>query len=187
VIWASSSPAYPDANGTRLSAVVLGRAWASALVSPYDGWNIAGDRTYAPPEFLYRDVPSDFKRRRYGCDMYQLGSLAVFFFARTHINALINKYLALEHRHVVWGGTYEEALPYILQAFARAIEEFAVHVPQLVRGQIVDMIKQLCDPDPIKRGHPLNRLNGGRQHSLERYISLLDFLAFKAAIAVTYR
>ena len=49
----------------------LGRAWSRDFKSPYDGWSITGDRTYAPPELYYNAVPSDEATRRFGCDLYQ--------------------------------------------------------------------------------------------------------------------
>jgi serine/threonine protein kinase len=39
--------------------------------------SIPGDETYAPPELLYNFVPSDWAVRRYGCDLYLVGSLMV--------------------------------------------------------------------------------------------------------------
>jgi eukaryotic-like serine/threonine-protein kinase len=109
----------------------------------------------------------------------------VFFFTRTHVNAMLLKYLAIEHRYNTWGGSYADVLPYVLEAFAMVIREFSLQVPELVRSQIVEMVTQLCDPDPNRRGHPLTRHNNSSHHSLERYISLLNLLEHRAATSVT--
>jgi eukaryotic-like serine/threonine-protein kinase len=169
---------FPNERGAKVGD--LGRSWSNDLSSPYDELRIAGDKTYAPPEFLYREIPSTTYRRRFGCDLYHLGSLAVFFFLRVHMNALLKEHLSPEHRFDKWGGTYADVLPYVQEAFANSMQEFSAKVPELVRGRLTEMVKQLCEPDPSKRGDPINRHSDQTQHSLERYVSLLDFLAFKA-------
>ena len=156
----------------------LGRAWSRDLKSPHDDYKIAGDKTYAPLEFLYRHVPRDVGERRFRCDIYHLGSLAVFLFTRTHMNALIIKHLSPEYRHNRWGGTDTEVLPYVLAAFSKAISEFEAAVPEYLKPKLIETVKQLCEPDPRRRGHPLNTQAGGFQHSLERYLSTFDYLAY---------
>jgi serine/threonine protein kinase len=84
----------------------LGRAWDRNAPAVHDAFDVAGDQTYAPPELLYGDVPSDQRARRFGCDMYHLGSLIVFLFTRTHINALIIENLSADYRPIMWSGTY---------------------------------------------------------------------------------
>lgn len=165
----------------------LGRAWSKDLASPYDSIAIAGDRHYAPPEFLYREVPNDERQRRFGCDLYLLGSLIVFFFLRTHMNALLISHLAPEHRFDQWGGTYDEAMPYLLDAFAKALRDFSAQVPEVLQADLTILVQQLCDPDPLTRGHPLSRQWGGSQHSLDRYISTLDLLRYKAETNIFHR
>lgn len=43
-------------------------------------------------------------------------------------------------------------------------------------------IRELCHPDPARRGHPRN-LSGFNPLGLERYISLYDRLVMKAGLA----
>jgi serine/threonine protein kinase len=77
----------------------LGRAWAKGMPAPHDEVKpCAGDRNYAPPELLYKQVSPDERVRRFGCDMYHLGSLATFIFTRVHMNALLFHHLAPAHR-----------------------------------------------------------------------------------------
>jgi serine/threonine protein kinase len=52
----------------------LGRASQVGQNPPHEASPVAGDRTYAPPELLYGDIPSDWRSRRFGCDAYLLGS-----------------------------------------------------------------------------------------------------------------
>ncbi len=58
----------------------LGCADQAGSQSPRGEQRVPGDRTYAPPELLYGHVPSDWKQRRQACDLYHLGSLALFLF-----------------------------------------------------------------------------------------------------------
>jgi serine/threonine protein kinase len=156
----------------------LGRAWAKSMPSPHDDLVVPGDTGYAPIESLYNGVSPDVSSRRYGCDLYHLGSLIVFMFARTNMNALFQKHLAGAHSAPKWGGTFADVLPYLQAAFGKALEEFEGQVPECIRSDLVTMVKQLCEPDPTRRGHPQNQQYGyGTRHSLERYISKLDLLA----------
>jgi eukaryotic-like serine/threonine-protein kinase len=160
----------------------LGRAWAKAFPAPHDSYDIAGDPGYAPPELLYRDVPVDSRRRRFGCDLYHFGSLIVFVFARAHMNSLIVKYLGLPHRPRTWGGTFEDVLPYLKAAFGAALAELDQLFPAELKNDLGEMVKQLCEPNPTERGHPLNRQINQNQFSLERYISKLNLLASRAEL-----
>jgi eukaryotic-like serine/threonine-protein kinase len=156
----------------------LGRAWSRELRAPHDDFLIAGDPGYAPPEFHLGSVPTDVEKRRFGCDLYLLGSLIVFFFTRVNMTALLFKQLTRGNRAPQWTGDYDSYLPYLQAAFADALQEFGEHVHGSFRGSLMEMVKQLCDPDPDRRGHPLNR--GSSRFSLERYISKLNLLAFRA-------
>jgi serine/threonine protein kinase len=59
----------------------FGRASRKGSQIWIDKLNVAGDRTYAPPELLYSWLHSDFTIRRMGTDLYLLGSLAAFMFS----------------------------------------------------------------------------------------------------------
>jgi len=156
----------------------LGRAWDRNIPGPHDALKIAGDLTYAPLELMYGEVSTDHRMRRFGCDLYHLGSLIIFLFARVHANTLVMDNLSAEHRPFNWGGTYSEALPYTQAAFEIALQKFAEHVPGFLRAELRRVVGELCNPDPSRRGHPENR--GARQFSLQRYISQFDRLSHHA-------
>jgi serine/threonine protein kinase len=171
---------FPDGAGSKIGD--FGKAWAQDFIAPHDNDDVAGDHGYAPPELLYGHVASDVQQRRYGCDAYHMGSFAVFLFTRSSMNALIIRRLALEHGPSIWGGTYREVLPYLQLAFAGALEDFAGHVNEPVKVDLVEVVSQLCEPDPTRRGHPLNRQGYSSQFSLDRYISKFDLLAHRAEL-----
>jgi len=49
-------------------------------------------------------------------------------------------------------------------------------------GDIMEMVQQLCDPDPNKRGDPKWKHSLVPRYDLQRYISRLDLLCRKAEV-----
>jgi len=158
----------------------LGRATAKFRMSPHEGSEVAGDLSYAPPELLYHAVDPDWNKRRLGCDLYLLGSMIVFFFARTSMTGLLLSHMDPELHWEKWSGTYNEVQPYIRNAFGEAILSFRDELPDWLRPSLEPMVRQLCEPDPSLRGHPADRTGHHNPYSLERYVSGLNLLAEKA-------
>ena len=165
----------------------LGRAFDRNSVSPHDGFDCAGDQTYAPPELLYGDAPQDWRARRLGCDMYLLGSLVVFLCTSVSMTHLLLERLDRKHHYAEWGDLYSEVLPYLQKVFAQVIRELRDQIRPDFADPIVESVQQLCNPDPKRRGHSKNIGSGGNQYSLERYVSLFDRLARKAEWSLTHR
>jgi serine/threonine protein kinase len=162
----------------------LGRAASKGLTPPHEDLEIAGDRTYAPPELLYHHLSPDWNCRRLGCDAYLLGSMVVFFFARTAMTHLLTAELAPIHRPYTWPGTFADVMPYVRDAFGRAVEVFKASVPDGLTEPLVEIVRQLCEPDPALRGHPNDRRF--QQYSLERYVSWFDLLARRVECALLH-
>lgn len=158
----------------------LGRAVYRGSLGPWDNIEVAGDKTYAPPELLYGYVGDDWNIRRFGCDAYLLGSMVVFFFGRGSMTSLLLSEMGEAYHWRTWSGTFYDVLPYLRDAFGRAVRCFARDVPADVREEIRIIVCQLCEPDPRLRGHPQNLWGGGNQYSLERYVSKFNLLASKA-------
>ena len=160
----------------------LGRSTVQGSTSPTDGLAVAGDRGYAPPELLYGEISSDWRVRRFACDLYHLGSLAVFFFAKTNITALWHQFLDRSFWRDRWGHGYRSVLPHVRDAHDLAFVEFEGAVPQEIRELLVVPIRELCDPDPSLRGHPKNRTELGNPYSLQRYVTRFDVIAYRAEL-----
>jgi serine/threonine protein kinase len=158
----------------------LGTASQKARFGPRDECEIAGDMGYAPPELLYKHIDPDWDKRRLSCDMYLLGSMVVFFFAQSGMTALLKAHLNSNHTWDFWDGPYEEVLPYVRDAYNRALDVFAKSVPAEISVEIKEMVRQLCEPDPRLRGHPRDRIGLHNQYSLERYVSQFNLLASRA-------
>jgi serine/threonine protein kinase len=177
-------------NGRESKIADLGRASLYGKSIAHDEAPFPGDPTYCPPEFLYGHIEPDWIRRRFGSDLYMLGSMIVFFFTNVGMTTLLLDELEEPYRPETWEGTYEEVLPYVHDAMGRVIGRFEA----LVRVDLTDelgrdlsrIVRELCDPLPVRRGHPsLRRLKN--PCDLERYITRFDILARKAEMELFLR
>src|SRR5581483_842163 len=174
-------------NGTGSKIGDFGRA--SLFGKPpmrHDALMVAGDRTYAPPEQLYGHVHSDWRTRRFGCDMYLLGSLLFQMFTNVPMTGQWLSHLHRTHHPGMggWGGTYVQVLPYVRDAMDRAIVDAQATVPEPYRDEFFRMVRELCEPELEKRGHPRGMHSPANQYSMERYISSFNLLAYKAEVAM---
>ena len=141
---------------------------------------VAGDLGYAPPELLYRSPEGSWDDRRIGCDLYHLGSMIASMFTTVGMTPLIMMGLAPTFRVTQWRGSYTEVLPYVQAAFTDAISYVENEIPKPYRRQLVEMLSQLCDPDPVRRGDPKDKTFPGNEYSVRRYIAKLDLVATQA-------
>ena len=70
-------------------------------------------------------------------------------------------------------------MPYIRDAFDRAMETFVACVATELRDDLEELMRQLCEPDPALRGHPRDRIGVGSRYSVRRYVSRFNLLASK--------
>ncbi len=141
----------------------------------HDEFVFPGDRTYSPPELLYKHIDPEFITRRMGSDMYMLGNLAVFLFTGTNLTSTLFAKMQREHHWNYWASSYSEVLPYVQEAFARCLEELSAVLPPVVRADVVEIVTCMCNPDLSKRGYP-KTIGKGTQYSLERFLSKLTHL-----------
>jgi serine/threonine protein kinase len=161
----------------------FGRSSRRGYTAPHDHFDVAGDKGYAPPELLYGFLHTDFVPRRQGCDLYMLGNLAAFLFSGVNVTALLLSHLDRQHHPNNWGGTYEQVLPYLKNAFSKVLEDLRPLIDEVVRDDVIALIAQLCDPDLHRRGHPRG-IGNISHYSLERYVSQLDLAAKRATIRI---
>lgn len=151
-----------------------------------DNLGVVGDRTYAPLEQLYSNFHSDFVVRRVGCDLYMLGNLAAFLFSGINVTASLFSRLDAAFHPSKWSGTYGQVLPHLHHAFAQVLADLDTVVDPLVRTEVGRMVRELCDPDPAKRGHKKG-IGSASQYSLERYKSQTDLLLKRTAVSARLR
>ena len=134
---------------------------------------IPGDKSYAPPELLYGHLDPDFRIRRMGADIYNLGSIATYLYTGIDINSELYKNLDPRFRHDQWQKSYDEVVDYLEDAFGRTLERVRNTLPDEVADFMFKFISELCMPNYRKRGHPKN-LAMGKSYDLERYYSTLN-------------
>ena len=164
----------------------FGRASRRGYPALHDDCNVAGDRTYAPPEQLYGYQHPDFNVRRFGCDLYMLGNMAAFMLTGVNFTAELMSHLNAVHRPESWNGRYEDVLPYVVTAYASVLRDVKRSIDPIAGSEIGNIIGELCNPDLGRRGHP-KRIGRPDQYSLERYIARLDFLYKMAESAARIR
>jgi eukaryotic-like serine/threonine-protein kinase len=160
----------------------LGRATDSQVSAPHDDLPIAGDRNYAPPEQLYNATPVDFGPRRLACDLYHLGSLAMFMFTSLPMNAHLAQNLHPTHMWTTWTGSYDEVMPYVRDAFGEALSTLREQCPATVADRLTRLVGYLCEPDPFRRGYQSQMRNSMNPYGLERIVSEFDLLAIRAGM-----
>ena len=178
----------------------LGRATSSIIPAAHDSMLCAGDKRFAPPEQLYpRDLNCTelpMSVRREAGDLYNLGSIAHYIVTSRMVTPEIVPMLRpeLRPRNLAGGSkeSYQAALPYWRDAFDQLVarmkgtiaNDFGPGVEEET-SLLVEIVSNLCEPDPLLRGHPRNRSLTQNRYGLERYITSLDHtkrrLAIKAA------
>jgi serine/threonine protein kinase len=154
----------------------LGRSAHPDFKPPHHDNLIPGDWSYSPPELRYGFRHSDFNQRKFGNDAFLLGNIILFAFTRLTMSAVLFSFLAPEHMPMTWKDSYQEVLPYLQSAFNDSLNSVKQDIPQEVRDEVLLIIRQLCEPDLLKRGRATNRNN----FSLEYYVTKLNVLAYKA-------
>lgn len=157
----------------------VGRASALGIQAEHDDFPVAGDKTYSPIEQLYGFCLSDWQKRRFSCDMYMFGNLIMSYFNNISITYAIDRMLPSSARFRTWGDSYEAVLPQIQLAFDTVLNQFCCRMDTRLRDELIEMIRQLCNPDVYKRGDIKLAHLGSQQYSLRKYITKLDYLAKK--------
>lgn len=166
----------------------LGSATSPDYPTLHDIQERIGDSRYAAPETTYANVEPaqgvriDFDRRK-ASDLYLLGSMGFFFMTGAMMTpAVLSNFLDL-HRPENWGGSFDAILPYWRHSFSTVIGDLNRTLPTDQLGKptsaaqrFAQAIVELCEPDPLLRGHPLARTGVADRYSVERYIALFDLL-----------
>lgn len=154
----------------------LGRSAHPDYNPPHGDLVIPGGIAYAPPELIYGYTDPDFRIRRFGSDLYLLGNIVLFAFTRQTMSSVLLSFVDKSHMPLVWKDSYFAVLPFLQDAFEKALHHVSTYIPDEVQTEIVEMLRQLCEPDLASRGNPSIR----NSYSLERFITRLNVLAYKA-------
>jgi len=165
----------------------LGRSVCEDIDGPYNRLSYTGDLTYAPPEIIYSYHDNHSGARAYTLDCYMLGSLITYYFTGLTMNALLMQHIPNKHSPENWkGGDYEMLEPYIIHAFENALSEFLDNIKkEEYKKDLEFLVRNLCNPNQKERGHPKSiSLESEKNYDLQRFISKLDLLRYKAEVAV---
>lgn len=174
----------------------LGRATTPHFGAAHDKDQCAGDIRFAPPEQIY-PAPGDevaltrFQKSQAG-DLYNLGSLGHFLLTSRNLTPEIVGILRPEYRPQIfaggWADSFRSVLMHWRESFDLVILMARDAIPEDCSTEVttdynslVQIIKELCEPDPVLRGDPISR-GQGNPYSLERYISSLNLLRTKLVI-----
>lgn len=151
----------------------LGNATMMGNESPHEN----GDWSHAPIELFYGHRSPSWETRRYGADFFMMGGILSYLISQTNFLSLLNCHLEPSHRFDRYRGSYEMVLPYLEASFSISLKTVLQDVPEYLRKDIESILKELCHPDPDKRGSR-NFLNKSYpQFSLQPYISKVNRLS----------
>lgn len=167
-----------DDKGAKIAD--FGRALKRGMTAAHEGYTIAGDPLYAPPEQMYDYRATDWRERREACDLFQLGSLIAFMFSGKNATAGIIEALPDDLRPGQWHGTYPDVLPMVQQGFAIFLASIRQSFPTWAADELETIIALACEPDVHRRGDPRARAQTGRPLGLDRFISRLNVLRVEA-------
>ena len=157
----------------------LGRASYINTPSRVDACQIPGDVGYAPPEQWYGWRSSGFDAR-YLADLYLLGSLVFFYFAKCSATQAIHAKLSIAQGMNLTRVNFLQDLPYIQHAFSEARADLTIEIRTLagdLADEIIMIVTQLCEPDPRRRGDPRVLESKIPPYDLQPYISRFDRLS----------
>lgn len=165
----------------------LGRASFQGHNPDHDNYLVAGDPSYAPLDLAYGYTHPDWKIRRIGCDFYHLGCMIVFFFTGVSMTALTLKHLDKMFHPSYFNGQYngkfKDVLPYVREAFGKASREFSRQISNTdLRNELTEIIRQLCEPDVLRRGRSSGISSNKNSYSLVKYVTRFDLLARRAEV-----
>lgn len=169
----------------------LGMSDKKGVDTPNKEYLATGDPAYLTPEFLYGHHESDWVYKSQGADVYSLGNLIFFLFTQSTFNTWMYFFLDdlnPNYRHNKWGGTFDDVLPYLIDAYDKAVYFFTAYIDdEKLRDELEVVLRHLCHPDPKRRGHPRNIASVGSSMSVERYISKFNHLASLAEFNLSKR
>ncbi len=162
----------------------LGRVVRKDRTGPYDGMPWPGDGHYAPPERWYGLVPAQWTDARESSDAYMLGSLVFFLLTGTPLQPLLWQRLPPVMMPGAWSGGYTEPLIIVLRSLQLNIvsDVLVSKVPPSLMDHLVAVVKDLIDPDPVKRGDRRARAQVGSPVGLDRFVPRFRQLANRAGI-----
>ena len=94
-----------------------------------------------------------------------------------NLTTAIFQNLNAQHLPSDWFDSYQSVLPFILEVWENALEEFEVSCPaEMLVSELAELVRYLTDPNPMRRGHPRNFTVPGFQFNLRIFVSRLELI-----------
>lgn len=154
----------------------LGYAWRRGQMSPLTADEFAGDPEYAPPECLYGFELAEVEARLKARDLYMFGSVILYLFSGVSATCALLTALPYGHHPGATAASFEQALPHLTEASDKVVQQLREHLDDDHSG-IAERFRELCNPDPRRRGRSVSGMKYADPYSLESYISYFDHLA----------
>lgn len=130
---------------------------------------------YGPIELHYSYYSSDWNTRRFGADFFMMGGILTYLITDSVFLSLMLSKIDNDFHPTNFGGTYKEALPYVMKAYYETLDEIEHLLKPEIKEDLYLVISELTHPIPEKRGNPQHlSIRRHRQFSLEKYISIID-------------
>lgn len=159
-------------------------------------------RAYAPPEVLYKEPYSDWNSYRKKIDLYLLGNIVVMCFTNYTFTGLLKEQMISfdTWRNDENIGKMKQLLPNLTEASSTVytmIEDRIIEINGKCDNPlnesdillIMEMIRQLCNPDPELRGHPdalkMSVGDAGLDRFRDRFITLHQRLSSRLRTTYT--
>lgn len=169
---------------TSLKVADLGRSSRRGAVAPHDTLDVPGALKYAPFELSYSYVLPDWTKRRLATDVFHMGCLTMYVFTNVVFPTEVFARMDPVYRPGKWGDPYPSVIPHIKTAMEEVLADVSVDLPDAFRGDLVPLIRDLCNPDPESRGTAIGSLrNVGTSLWLEKFVSRFAALTKRAAIS----
>lgn len=159
----------------------LGRSICETISGPFDGLSFSGDCSYAPLDVLFRyNWTTDINLGRYVTDLYMLGNLVVFYLTKTTMSALMLSNLPYSITPFKTLPPYAAIMADVEEAFLKSLETIEKSLPSVIvsKERVMNDIRNLCNPNPERRGHPKNLDVNTREisYSLRRFVTSFEVM-----------
>lgn len=162
----------------------LGRSTLRGNSAPHDSLGIPGALSYAPFELQYSFVLADWIQRRLATDVFHVGCLMVYVFTNIVLPAHVFDRLDPVYKPSAWGDPYPQVVPHIKAALEKSLAEMAEDFPLAFREDMISMVRDMCNPDPEKRGTGSGpRSDAGTSLWLQKFVSRFDIMEKRAGLA----
>ena len=131
----------------------LGRATQRSRNAPHDVIPIPGAIIYAPFEQRYNyTAHPEWALRRISNDVFQLGAVIAWVFSGIVLPSLVIISIDKKYHPNNWTGSYNDVMLFLKNQLVLEVKNISDAFPLEFKDDLISMILDLCEPDPLLRG-----------------------------------